>query len=105
MFISSEFETSADVRVRVREAVIRVRVRETAVRTIISVTTNVQQLHRLHLSDLVTGLRVLAVLPVRSTRRTGHALQFSFFSAFGKEEAFSGFNLYFKMLNNLFNYH
>ena len=45
--ISVKFQTSTDVRVRVRESVIRVRIRNTALRTVIRVTPDVQQLHDL----------------------------------------------------------
>ena len=46
------------------------------------------------LSDLVTGLRALAVHTVRSTIRTGHALIFLVYS-FTKRRSLSEFNLYF----------
>ncbi len=40
-----EFQTSADVRPRVRETVVRVRVRNAAPSAVVRVTPNVQQLH------------------------------------------------------------
>ena len=40
-----EFQTSADVRPRVRETVVRVRVRHATLGTVVRVSPNVQQLH------------------------------------------------------------
>jgi hypothetical protein len=48
-----EFQTSPDVRIRVRERIIRIRSRQTAQRAVIRITANVQQPHPIYLYILL----------------------------------------------------